>query len=121
MADGSITMADGLGIKAIDSHEVRKMQRNASIVRVVQISQLGISRPSLTTPQNYTYLCPEVRDTLLSAVSLQYTLKRNFVQSNVYPQRSKPRLELRTSDLSTPLPNSKNPTHSNVSQSASGA
>lgn len=73
MADGSITMADGLGIKAIDSHEVRKMQRN------------------------------EVRDTPLSAISLQYTPKPNFVQSNVYPQRSKPRLELGTSDLSTSL------------------
>lgn len=60
-------MADGLGSKTIDSHEVRKKQGSVPILQstpsFVLTPKSKISMASITTPQTYKELCPNLRDT----------------------------------------------------------
>ncbi|KAH7861054.1 hypothetical protein Vadar_021070 [Vaccinium darrowii] len=74
-----------LGTKTLDSNEIRKRRsasHHQSIPHYVQAPQSGVQ-----TPQSFTDLCPDVRDT---PIGEEATSNPYFIQSNVYPQRFKP-------------------------------
>lgn len=104
------TMADGSLSLAIDSNEVRMKQRSVSHpqsnLRYVQTPQSGVQVTTIATPQAYSDLCPDVRDTPLGA---ETTPKPSFTQSNVYPQRSKSDLHTTSSSSHHPVQGTLNP------------
>lgn len=69
---------ENLGSRALDSHEVRRKQGVASHLQThthATTPKSGVLMATMTTPQAYTDLCPEVRDTPLSASTPQFTPK----------------------------------------------
>lgn len=127
MEGSSSTNMEDLGSKALDSIDVRKKQvgfsqsihnkstsatvirdtRNKYLVHDLRSPQTPMSEGSMNAPRTFSDLCPEVRDTPPDAVAHQLTPKPNFMQSNVYPIRSKPRSELHqipNTDTSIPHP-----------------
>lgn len=73
---------------------------------------------SIVTPQSFTDLCSKVKDTPPGSNALHYTPKHSLVQSNVYPQRSKPRSVLQATTDSDTLINPTNPSSHKASHLA---
>lgn len=130
MEGSSSTNMEDLGSKALDSIDVRKKQvgfsqsihnkstsatvirdtRNKYLVPDLRSPQTPMSEGSMNAPRTFSDLCPEVRDTPPDAVAHQLTPKPNFVQSNVYPIRSKPR------SIKSPTPTHLYPTLSQINR-----
>lgn len=115
--DGSISTVDGLGLKAMDSHELRKKQLGIPKSQCnLRSLQTPISRATTfinSTPQTFSELCPKVRDTpvvtsgsLLSPSSVAKELVTN-VEGKIKVGFSSPK----PLPLSSTTPQS--PTHSN--------
>lgn len=51
MADGTISLADGLGLKALDSNEVRRRQQSSDLTKFPQ-SQMGVEIQQMSNSGN---------------------------------------------------------------------
>lgn len=79
-------MADGLGVRAVDSNELRRKQGSVlhlqTKIHSTQTPTSGVSLTTITTPQNFSDLYPEITGTPPSANTPPCTPKPNFSQAS---------------------------------------